>query len=112
MKKALAILICMLTLVTPVLASGEASNGPMPNMAGGSDAAAYKITDDGIEVDESLLTVEKAANAVISAEEISGAAFYSTDNAAGVINFAGTGALTIGGEEENITVTYALGGND
>lgn len=109
MKKVLAILICMLMLVTPVLASGEASNGPMPNMAGGSDAAAYKITDDGIEMDESLLTVEKAANAVISADEISGAAFYSTDNAAGVVNFSGTGSLVIGGEEENFTVSYALG---
>lgn len=109
MKKVLAILICMLMLVTPVLASGEASNGPMPNMAGGSAAAAYKITDDGIEIDESLLTIEKAANAVISAEEISGAAFYSTDNEAGVVNFSGTGALTIGGEEENFSVTYALG---
>ena len=110
MRKAFAILICVLMLITPVLASGEASNGPMPNMAGGSGAAAYKITDDGLEVDERLLTVVKSDNAMISAEEISGAAFYSTDNDAGVISFAGTGALTIGGEEENYTVAYALGG--
>lgn len=109
MKKALAIILCMLLLATPVFASGEASNGPMPNMAGGSDSAAYTITDDGMEVDESLLTIEKAANAVISETEISGAAFYSEDNAAGVISFSGTGELTIGGEEENFTVEYALG---
>ena len=109
MKKVLAILICVLMLVTPVLASGEASNGPMPNMSGGSDAAAYKITDDGIEIDESLLTIEKADNAVISAEEISGAAFYSTDNEAGIIDFSGTGALTIGGEEDYFSVSYVLG---
>lgn len=109
MKKALAIFLCVLLLATPVLASGEASNGPMPNMAGGSDLAAYKITDDGMEIDESLLTIEMAENGVISAEEISGASFYSVDNAAGVISFSGTGSLTIGGEEENFTVDYALG---
>lgn len=112
MKKALAILICVLMLTMPVLASGEASNGPMPNMAGGSDAAAYKITDEGIEIDETLILVDKSTNAVISPEEISGAAFYSTDNEAGVINFAGTGSLTIGGEEEIFTVAYALGAGE
>lgn len=110
MKKVLAwiLAVCMLAGVT-AFASGEASNGPMPNMAGGSDSAAYTITDDGMEIDESLLTIEKTANAVITAEEISGASFYSEDNAAGVISFSGTGALTIGGEEENFTVDYALG---
>lgn len=110
MKKVLAVLLSLLLLASPALAaSGEASNGPMPNMAGGSGSAAYTITDDGLETDESLITIEKAAGAVISAEEISGVSIYSEDNEAGVVSFAGTGSLTIGGEEELFSVTYALG---
>lgn len=111
MKKVLsvALALCLLLGVSAFAASGEASNGPMPNMAGGSGSAAYKITDDGLEIDEALLEIEKAAGAVISAEEISGARFYSEDNEAGVVSFSGTGTLKLGGEADNFAVDYALG---
>lgn len=113
MKKALALLLSLLLLAAPALAaSGEASGGAsggMPNMAGGSGSAAYTITDEGLEADESLVTVERAENAVVSAEEISGIRLSSEDNEAGFVSFAGSGRLTIGGEEENFAVTPFLG---
>lgn len=118
MKKALAVLLAVLLLAAPALASAEASgeaggpSGGMPNMAGGSGSAAYTITDEGLETDESLVTVERAAGAVVSAEEISGIRVTSEDNEAGFVSFAGGGSLTIGGEEENFAVTPYLGAPD
>ena len=108
MKRAIAFFLCMMMLAVPVLASGEASGG-MPNMSAGSGSAAYTISDDGIETDESLVTVEKASDAVVSAEEISGIKVSSTDNEAGVVSFAASdGVLKLGGEKENYEVAHYL----
>lgn len=108
MKRAIAFLLCLMMLAVPAMASGEASGG-MPNMAAGSGSAAYTISDDGLEVDETLVTVEQAANAVVSAEEISGIRVSSTDNEAGVISFAASdGTLKLGGEEDNFEVSHYL----
>lgn len=112
MKRAIALLLCLMMLVVPALASGEAAGGAssgMPNMSAGSGSAAYTISDDGLETDESLVLVEKAASAVVSAEEISGIKISSTDNEAGVVSFAASqGTLKLGGEAENFEVSHYL----
>lgn len=112
MKRAIAFFLCLMMLAVPAMASGEASGGAsggMPNMAGGSGSAAYTVSDDGLETDESLVSVEKVDGAVISAEEISGIKVSCTDNEAGGVSFvASQGTLKLGGEAENFEVPHYL----
>lgn len=116
MKKSFSILLCLafcLSLSLGAFASGEASeNGPMPNMSAGSGTATYTISDDGLETDDALVNIEKAAGAVVSAEEISGVRITSTENSAGGVEYTGSGDLTIGGAADNFTVTTFFTGED
>ena len=110
MKKLLSIIVCLCVLCAPVLASGEASAG-MPNMSAGAGTAAFTVSDDGLAVDDSLVTVEEAPGAVISAEEISGVRVTGEDNAAGGVEFtASEGALKLGGEADHFDVTTVFTG--
>ena len=117
MKKLLALLLCVCVLAVPALASGEASGGaseggPMPNMAAGAGSAAYTVGEDGLETDESLVTVELAPDAVVSETEISGVFITSADNAAGGLEYTGSGDLKLGGEADNFTVTTHYTGEE
>lgn len=116
MKKSFSILLCLafcLSLSLGAFASGEASeNGPMPNMSAGSGTATYTISDDGLETDDALVNIEKAAGAVVSAEEISGVRITSTENSVGGVEYTGSGDLTIGGAADNFTVTTFFTGED
>ncbi len=116
MKKTFSILLCImlcLSLSLGVFASGEASeSGPMPNMSAGSGAATYTVSDDGLETDDALVSIEKAAGAVISAEEISGVRISSTDNSAGGVEYTGSGALMLGGTADNFNVTTFFTGEE
>ena len=114
MRKALsltlAVLLC-LSLAGGAFASGEASgNSAMPNMSAGSGTAAYTVSDEGLTVDESVVTVTRSDAAVETAEQIAGIRMDSDDNNATGINFTGTGLLSIGGEDTPFTVeTYFTG---
>ncbi|MGM9614727.1 MAG: hypothetical protein ACI3W7_04255 [Oscillospiraceae bacterium] len=116
MKKTFSLLLCLtfcLSLSLGAFASGEASeNGPMPNMSAGSGTATYTISDDGLETDDALVNIEMAAGAVVSAEEISGVRITSTENAAGGVEYTGSGDLTIGGAADNFTVTTYFTGEE
>ncbi len=121
MKKLLAILLCLCLLAAPAFASGEPSGGasggpggggggPMPNMAAGAGSAAYSVSDDGLEEDESLVTVDRADDAVVSAEEISGIYLLSEENDAGGLEYTGSGDLKLGGTPDHFAVTTVFTG--
>lgn len=120
MKKALSLLLCLLfclSLSAGVFASGEASGdssegGPMPNMAAGSGSATYTISDDGLSTDDELVSIEKAAGAVVSEEEISGVRITSTENAAGGVEYTSEKDLQLGGEADNFDVTTYFTGEE
>ncbi len=117
MKKLLAILLCVCLLSVPALASGEASGGsseggPMPNMAAGAGSAAYTVGEDGLETDESLVTIERAPGAVESETELSGLRITSEENLAGGVEYTGKGDLLLGGEKDNFTVTTVYTGEE
>lgn len=112
MKKLFALLLCACLLVTPVLASGEASGGGsgQPNMAAGAGSASYSVSDDGLTVNDELVDIDAANGAVVSASEISGVCVTSEDNAAGGVEYTGSEPLKLGGTADNFAVTTVYTG--
>jgi len=99
------------------VASGEASGGaseggPMPNMAAGAGTAAYTISEDGLETDDSLAQIELAPGAVVSESEISGVHIASDANMAGGVEYTGEDDLKIGGAADSFTVTTHFTGEE
>ncbi len=114
MKKILAIFLCVCLLTAPALASGEASGGseggPMPNMAAGAGSAVYSVSDDGLKTDGELVSLDFAQSVVLSDSEISGVYITSEENAAGGIEYTGSGSLLIGGPADCFGVTTVYTG--
>ena len=116
MALALAVLM-VFGLCGGAFASGEASGdasegGPMPNMAAGAGTAVYTVSEDGLEIDDSLVTIDFAPDAVASASVITGVRITSEDNAAGGLEYTGTEKLILGGETDNYTVTTHYTGEE
>ena len=114
MKKLFAWLLCMCLLITPVLASGEASGGGSDDGAGPrSSAGTVAITiQDGEVIRDESIEVDLAEGGVISADAVSGASIDSTDNYAGGISWYGGNDLMLGGEEDFHTVKTFYSGEE
>ena len=115
MKKILLFLLCAALLAAPAIASGEPSGGsgeggPMPNMAAGAGSAAYTVGTEGLKLDESLVSVARVPWAVENEAELSGLWITSDQNAAGGLEYTGSGDLLLGGLQENYSVTTVYTG--
>ena len=115
MKKLLSALLCLClvcALGAPAMASGEPSNGPMPNMNATGEPAIL-ISDEGLTLDPDTagVTIQESASGEISASAITGVRLTSENNDAGGIQVTG-GTVAIGGEVDLFDVTTHFTGED
>ncbi len=103
----IAVLLLLLTISAPALASGEASFGASEESGAGPRSAAGTVAvtvQDGEAVVDESIGVGVVPQSVITADEVSGIFLASTDNYAGGVAWYGEDDFLLGGEEELYTV--------